>query len=220
MLISMMLKVDMHVHTSCSPDSLIDVDDLLETCDRSGIDYVAVTDHDTADCALKLHEQEPSRIIVGEEIHTTDGEITGLFLKETIPPQLSPIETVERIKQQGGLVYLPHPFDRMRGSVLQQSAIDRIWKEIDIREVFNSRSVLRWSNRRASNFARKRKILTGAGSDAHARYEVGNAYVLIEPFDSATDFLEKLADAEIRTHKTSVLLNFMTKMYKVARGIR
>ena len=220
MLINMMLKVDMHVHTSCSPDSLIKVDDLLETCDRSGIDCVAVTDHDTADCALKLHEQEPSRIIVGEEIHTTDGEMTGLFLKETIPPQLSPMKTVERIKQQGGLVYLPHPFDRMRGSVLQQSAIDRIWKEIDIIEVFNSRSVLRWSNRRATNFARKRKILTGAGSDAHARYEVGNAYVLIEPFNSATDFLEKLADAEIRAHKTSVLLNFMTKMYKVARGIR
>jgi hypothetical protein len=220
MLINMMLKVDMHVHTSCSPDSLIKVDDLLETCDRSGIDCVAVTDHDTADCAPKLHEQEPSRIIVGEEIHTTDGEITGLFLKETIPPGLSPMKTVERIKQQGGLVYLPHPFDRMRGSVLQQSAIDKIWKEIDIIEAFNSRNVLRWSNRRASSFARKRSIITGAGSDAHARYEVGNAYVLIERFNSATDFLEKLADAEIRSHKTSLLLNFMTKMYKVARGIR
>ena len=220
MLINMMLKVDMHVHTSCSSDSLIDVDDLLETCDRSGIDCVAVTDHDTADCALKLHEREPSRIIVGEEIHTTDGEITGLFLKETIPPQLSLIETVERIKQQGGLVYLPHPFDRMRGSVLQQSAMDGIWREIDIIEAFNSRSVLRWSNRRAASFAKKRSIIAGAGSDAHARYEVGNAYVLIEPFDSAKDFLEKLAHAEIRANKTPVILNFMTKMYKVARGIR
>jgi len=220
MLINLMIKVDMHVHTSCSPDSLIDVDDLLRTCDRNRVDCVAVTDHDTAECALKLHEQEPSRIIVGEEIHTTAGEIIGLFLKETIQPGLSPVETVEEIKQQGGLVYVPHPFDRMRGSVIQQYAIDEILQEIDIMEVFNSRSVFPWSNKRAANFAEKNGILVGAGSDAHARYEVGNAYMLIEPFRSAEDFLKNLADAEVRANKTPVLLNLMTKIYKMARGIR
>jgi len=221
MLINMMIKVDMHVHTSCSSDSLINVDDLLETCDRSGIDCVAVTDHDTAECAIRLHEKEPSRIIVGEEIHTTSGEIIGLFLKETIQPGSSPMETVEKIKEQGGLVYLPHPFDRMRGSVLQQQAIDEIWQEIDIVEAFNSRSVFRQSNRKALKFARRKGILIGTGSDAHARYEVGNAYMLMDPFsNSAEDFLEKLADAEIRTNKTPVILNLMTKIYKVARGIR
>ena len=220
MLINIMVKVDMHVHTSCSSDSLINVDDLMETCDRSGIDCVAVTDHDTAECALRLHEREPSRIIVGEEIHTTSGEITGLFLKETIQPGLSPMKTVEEIKEQGGLVYLPHPFDGMRGSVLQQQAIDEIWQEVDIVEAFNSRSVFRRSNRKASNFARQKGILMGTGSDAHARYEVGNSYMLMDPFDSAEDFLAKLVYAEMRTNKTPIILNFLTKIYKVARGIK
>ena len=160
------VKVDMHVHTSCSPDSLIKVDDLLATCDRKGIDCVAVIDHDTAEAALELHRQAPSRIIVGEEIHTTAGEIAGLFLKETIPPGLSPLETIERIKEQGGLVYLPHPFDHMRGSVLDRQTLDEIWEKIDIVETFNSRNAFPWNNWKSENFARKKGILTAVGSDA------------------------------------------------------
>ena len=214
-----MIRVDMHIHTSCSADSLIRIDDLLETCDRKGIDCVAVTDHDTAEGALKLHELTPSRIIVGEEIHTTSGEITGLFLKESIQPWLSPAETIERIKEQDGLVYIPHPFDTMRGSVLEKQALDDIWEKVDIVEVFNSRSAFSWSNRKASDFAEEKGILFGAGSDAHARYELGQAYVVIEPFDSAADFLAKLASAKIHARKTSVILNLATKVYKVMRGI-
>ena len=214
-----MIKVDMHVHTSCSPDSLLHIDNLLETCDRNGIDCVAVTDHDTAECALKLHKLAPSRVIVGEEIHTTSGEIIGLFLEETIQPWLSPIETVERIKEQGGLVYLPHPFDGMRAAVLEKQALEEIWEKIDIVEVFNSRNAFRRSNRKASNFAVEKGILSGAGSDAHTEYELGQAYVIIEPFDSAADFLSKLARAEIRARKTPVIFNLVTKFYKIIRGI-
>jgi len=214
-----MIKVDMHVHTSFSPDSLIHIDDLLRACDRRGIDCVAVTDHDTAEGALKLYESAPSRIIVGEELHTTSGEIIGLFLKETIPPLLSPMETIERIKQQGGLVYLPHPFDRMRSSVLADQARDEIWELLDIVEVFNSRSGFRRSNKEAAAFAAEKGIPAGAGSDAHARYELGNAHAIMEPFSSAEDFLLKLADAEIHTRKTPVIFNLATKVYKMIRGI-
>ena len=214
-----MVKVDMHVHTSCSPDSLIHIDDLLEICDRRRIDCVAVVDHDTAEGALRLHELAPSRIIVGEEIHTTSGEIIGLFLKENVQSWQSPMETIERIKEQGGLIFLPHPFDSMRSAVLDKQALDEIWEKIDIVEVFNSRSVFPWSNRKASDFAAEKGILSGAGSDAHAQYELGNAYVAIEPFDSAADFLSKLARAEIHTRKTPVIFNLMTKIYKIVRGI-
>jgi len=214
-----MIKLDMHIHTSYSPDSLLPIDDLLRICDRKGIDCVAVTDHDTAEGALKLHELAPSKIIVGEEIHTTSGEITGLFLKESIQPWLSPIETVERIKEQGGLVYLPHPFDSMRAAVLETEALDEIWEKIDIVEVFNSRNVFPWSNSKASHFAAEKGILSGAGSDAHTLYEVGRAYVVIEPFDSAADFLSKLARAEIRGRKTPVVFNLINKVYKIMRGI-
>lgn len=214
-----MLKVDMHIHTSYSPDSLLPIDDVLKTCERKGIDCVAVTDHDTVEGALRLHELAPSKIIVGEEIHSISGEITGLFLKENIQPWLSPMETVERIKEQDGLVYLPHPFDGMRAAVLEKRALDEIWEKVDIVEVFNSRNAFPWSNRKASKFAAEKGIFPGAGSDAHTRYEVGRTYVVIEPFDSAADFLSKLAKAEIRGRKTPVVFNLINKVYKIMRGI-
>jgi len=213
------VKVDMHVHTSRSADSLVQVDDLLATCDRKGIDCVAVIDHDIIEGALELHKQAPERIIVGEEIHTTAGEIAGLFLKENIEPWLSPLETIEKIKEQGGLVYLPHPFDSLRGSVLEEKALEEVWEKIDIVEIFNSRSGFPWSNWKAKKFAKEKGILAGVGSDAHARYELGMAYVIMESFDSADDFLLKLADAEIRSRKTPVTLNLLTKLYKMMRGI-
>lgn len=215
----MTVKVDMHVHTSRSPDSLVKVDDLLATCDKRGIDCVAVMDHDIIEGALELHKQAPERIIVGEEIHTTAGEIAGLFLKENIEPGFSPLETIERIKEQGGLVYLPHPFDSLRGSVLEEKALEEVWEKIDIVEVFNSRSGFPWSNWKAKKYAKEKGILAGVGSDAHARYELGMAYVIMEPFDSADDFLLKLADAEIRARQTSVTLNLLVKLYKMIRGI-
>ena len=207
----------MHVHTSCSSDSLILFDDLLNTCDYHGIDCVAVTDHDKIECALKLHEIAPSRIIVGEEIHTTSGEIIGLFLKKYIPPRLSPSETVDRIKEQGGLVYIPHPFDKLRGSVIKRHALEEILPKVDIIEAYNSRNALTWSNHRASELISKKGILAGVGSDAHSRFEVGKAYVLMEPFTSAEDFLTKLAYAEYRTQKTPVMFNFGNKVYKTLR---
>ncbi len=213
----MTVKVDMHVHTSCSPDSLIPIDDLLVACDHKGIDCVAVIDHDTAEGALRLHEQAPERIIVGEEIHTTAGELAGLFLKETIQPGLTPLETIERIKEQGGLVFLTHPFDSLRSAVLEDQAREEIWEKIDIVETFNSRSAFRWGDWKAARVVKEKGIPAGVGCDANARYELGMAYVMIEPFDSADDFLTKLADADIHARKTSVILNLLTKVYKVVR---
>jgi predicted metal-dependent phosphoesterase TrpH len=214
-----MVKVDLHVHTSCSPDSLIHVDDLLETCDYHGIDCVAVTDHDAVECALKLHEIAPTKIIVGEEIHTTSGEMIGLFLKERIQPWLSPLETIDRIRDQGGLVYIPHPFDKLRKAILGRKVLEEIWEKVDILEVFNSRNFMRVSNRRALKFASEKGMLQGAGSDAHTRYEVGRAYVLMDPFESASDFLSKIGNSEIHGSRTPMMFNAFTKIYKIIRGI-
>jgi predicted metal-dependent phosphoesterase TrpH len=214
----MTIKVDLHVHSSCSLDSLIKFDDLLETCDYHGIDCVAVTDHDTIDCAVKLHEIAPSRIIIGEEIHTTAGEIIGLFLKEHISPKLSPQETADKIKEQGGLVYIPHPFDQLRASVLKRQYLEEIADKVDIIEAFNSRNAFPWSNTKAFDFASKKGKLIGVGSDAHSRFEVGQAYVSIEEFSDAKDFLAKLAEAEFHTRKTPVMFNLVNKVYKTFRS--
>lgn len=217
----MIIKVDLHVHTSpCSLDSLMQVDDLLETCDYKCIDCVALTDHDEIECAIKLHEKAPSRIIVGEEIHTTEGEMIGLFLKERVEPGLTPAETADKIKEQGGLVYIPHPFDNMRASVIKKKCLDEIMPKVDIIEVYNSRNVFRWSNHNALSYAQKNNILAGVGSDAHSKFEVGQAYVLIDEFNSAEDFLSKLADAEYHKNKTPAAFNLVNKIYKMARSAK
>jgi hypothetical protein len=217
----LIIKVDLHVHTSpCSLDSLIEVDELLETCDYKCIDCVAITDHDEIECAVRLHEQEPERIIIGEEIHTTDGEIIGLFLKDRIESGLSPNDTVDKIKEQNGLVYIPHPFDNMRASVLKKKSLMEVLPKVDIIEVYNSRNVFHWSNYRALHFAQENKIIEGVGSDAHSNFEVGQAYVMIEEFTSSKDFLENLSKAEYKTHKTPAMFNLVNKIYKMARSAK
>ena len=178
---------------------------------------MAVTDHDIIDCAVRLHEIAPSRIIIGEEIHTTAGEIIGLFLKEYISPKLSPQDTVDKIKEQGGLVYIPHPFDHLRASVLKRQYLEELADRIDIIEAYNSRNVFPWSNTKAFDFASKRGKLLGVGSDAHSRFEVGRAYVSIEEFSDANDFLSKLSDADLHTRKTPAVFNLVNKVYKTFR---
>lgn len=216
----MKLKVDLHVHTSCSLDSLVKFDKLIEICDHHNIDCVAITDHNTIDCAIKLHNIAPSRIIIGEEVKTSAGEVIGLFLKDYIPPNLSPRETVNKIKEQGGLVYIPHPFDGLRGSVLKKQALEEIIDEVDIIEVFNSRNAFSYSNRRAYELAKKKGLTFGVGSDAHSGLEIGKAYILIEQFSDAKDFLSKLEYAEFYTQKTPVMFNLLNKMYKTFRSLK
>ncbi|MGB9595199.1 MAG: PHP-associated domain-containing protein [Candidatus Poribacteria bacterium] len=216
----MRIKVDLHVHTSCSLDSLIKFDKLIETCDQNNVDCVAITDHNRIDCAIKLYEIAPSRIIVGEEIKTNAGEIIGLFLKEYIPPNLSPQKTINRIKEQGGLVYVPHPFDGLRGSVLKRQALEEIIDDVDIIEVFNSRNAFSYSNKKAYKLAKEKGLAIGVGSDAHSGLELGKAYVLVEQFSDAKDFLSKLHYAELYTKKTPVVFNLINKIYKTFRSMK
>ena len=214
-----LLKIDMHVHTLYSPDCRTGLEEILEAMDKKGLDMVAVLDHNTIEGGLKLREMAPGRVIVGEEIRTSEGEVAGLFIEEAIPPGLSPEETIERIKSQGGLVYITHPFDPFRREVLRREALYRIEPLIDAIEGFNARNLLRRSNRKALRFAAERSIPVGAGSDAHTRFEIGRGYVLIEPFQSPQDFLIKLKSARIGGRKVSPLFNLFTKLYKTAKGV-
>ena len=124
------------MHTHFSPDSETDPDKLVKRCLKVGLELIAVTDHNTIEGALKIKDSAPFPVIIGEEIKTSAGEITGLFLKETIPAGLSPIDTAHRIKDQGGLVSLPHPFDRFRSEVIDGKAIDELIPLLDIVEIF------------------------------------------------------------------------------------
>lgn len=170
---------------------------LLRCCLEKGINCVAVTDHNTIAGALELQRIAPFPVVVGEEVRTLSGEIMGLFLSEEVPRFLTPAETVARIKAQGGLVCIPHPFDWLRRSLLRRSALEALLPDIDIIEVFNSRTVLRTYLTRALSFAQRHGLLASAGSDAHSPGEVGGAYVVMPEFDGPQSFLWALAQGEI-----------------------
>ncbi|HEA47025.1 MAG TPA: PHP domain-containing protein [bacterium] len=196
----MMLRMEMHLHTQYSIDSYLKLDTIIKVCQRKGINAIAVTDHGTIEGAERLREKIEKKnanikVITGEEIFTTKGEIIGLFLKERIPYSLSPEETIRRIKEQEGLVYIPHPFIPLIANSLGEELYE-FSKKIDIVEVFNARSFFRRSGKRASQFAQDNGIVTAAGSDAHFASEIGNAYMELEDFNSPQEFLRNLKEAK------------------------
>ena len=209
------LKVDLHVHTIYSYDSLLSLRTLVKACKRRCINCIAVTDHNTIEGALKMRAY-PIKVIIGEEITTKDGEIIGLFLNEEIPRNLSVQETIDKIKEQDGIVYIPHPFDRMRKSRLRISD-DNIWRQANIIEVFNSRCIFQEDNRKALNFAEVTGSLRGYGSDAHTNIEVGNTYVKMVDFYSRKEFLKNLKDGIPYCKRSPILVHAYTKVIKLLK---
>ena len=199
------MKVDLHVHTYHSGDSLSRPEELVYWMARRGLGAMAITDHDTIEGAREVAALAPGAIIIGEEIMTKRGEIIGLFLREHIPSQLSPRETIERIHLQGGLVYIPHPVDRIGASALEHEALLAVLPQIDLIEAFNARSLSRIMNRRAAALARKHNLPMGAGSDAHRARDVGSAFVEMPPFRDAQTFLRALSEGEIRGRMVGLL---------------
>ncbi len=187
------VRVDMHSHTMWSGDSTTTPDELLAAVVASGIDVLFVTDHNAIKGAVELEAMLPCRVIVGEELKTHAGEIIGLFLTERVPIGVQPAEAARQIRDQGGLVYIPHPFDPMRRN-LEEGAMRGLADAgmIDAIEVLNAKTSLRSLNAHAARFAAEYVLPGGAGSDAHVPLALGAAYVEMPDFDDAQDFLTKL----------------------------
>ena len=203
-----MLKADLHIHTEYSMDCSTPLEKIIQRCLEIGINCIAVADHGTTEGALKLQNIAPFKVIVAEEILTPHGEIMGMFLQEDIPSGLSVEETLTHIRAQGGLVCIPHPFDTFRHSALDGQIIGTIIDQIDIVEVFNSRSPLMRSSAKANLFAEKYGIAKSAGSDAHTLSEIGKAYVEMPEFNSREDFLQALEKGEISRCRGNPLAHF------------
>lgn len=199
------VRVDMHSHTMFSGDSTTTLDEIVEAVTDAGIDVLCVTDHNSIAGAQRLAaELERSgvcRVIVGEEVRTHTGEIIGLFLSERIPFGDSAPRTARAIRDQGGLVYVPHPFDPMRRNLSEESLRELASENaIDALEVFNAKTSLQSLNARASTFAAEFDIVKGAGSDAHVPLAIGAAFVEMPDFDGPHDFLHHLRQAVVRGH--------------------
>src|SRR5262245_47666606 len=185
-----LVRVDCHTHTMWSGDSTTTEDELIDAVTASDIDVLCVTDHHAIEGARRLRDVLPCRVIVGEEVRSTQGEIIGLFLEERVPFGLTPAETAARIREQGGLVYVPHPFDPMRRNLVESALVALVGDGlVDAVEARNAKTSLESLNRRASEFASTHRIAAGAGSDAHVPDAIGSAYVEMGDFDDPSSFL-------------------------------
>ena len=203
-----MLKADFHIHSEYSMDCNTPLARIISRCHELGINCIAICDHGTAEGALRMRDIAPFPVIVAEEILTPYGEIMGMFLEETIPSGLSVEETLSRIRAQGGLVCIPHPFDTFRQSALRSNILEEIAEQIDVVEVFNSRGILARDSAKALAFATKYGIAQSAGSDAHTPKEIGNAYVEMPEFKGKDDFLKALKKGKTSGHRTTPLIHF------------
>jgi predicted metal-dependent phosphoesterase TrpH len=183
----------MHSHTMWSGDSTTTPDEIAAAVTDSGIDVLCITDHNAIKGALDLVDRLPCRVIVGEELRTNAGEIIGLFLDERIPTGLQPDDAARAIRAQGGIVYIPHPYDPMRRN-LNEPSLEALVDAglVDAIEVINAKTSLRSLNERAAAIASDRRLAAGAGSDAHVPDAIGAAFVEMPDFDGPLDFLDKL----------------------------
>ena len=202
-----LIDVDIHMHTDHSNDSVTPVEVLLATARERGLGAIAVTDHNEISGALAARAKAAEygvKVIVGEEVKTADqGEVIGLFIEEKIPRGMSLEETIAEIRRQGGLVYVPHPFDRLH-SVPDYEHLLRVVDEVDAIEVFNPRIAIAAWNEEAVRFAGKYRIPGGAGSDAHVAHGLGAVRIRMRDFDGPEEFLESLRDADILGRPSSL----------------
>jgi hypothetical protein len=203
-----LIDVDLHMHTDHSGDCETPVEVLLATAKEVGLGAIAVTDHNEISGAIDAREKAKAagvKVIVGEEVKTAEqGEVIGLFIEEKIPRGMTMAETVAEIKRQGGLVYVPHPFDRMH-AVPDYEHLLHILDDVDAIEVFNPRVAIGAFNEEAVRFAAKYRIVAGAGSDSHVAQGLGSVRIRMRDFEGPQEFLQSLGDAQITTKPSSLV---------------
>ncbi len=217
-----LIEVDLHMHTDHSGDCATPVDVLINTARDRNLGAIAITDHNEVSGAIearKLAEELGDiKVIVAEEVKTAEqGEVIGLFLEEKIPKGLTMAETIREIRAQGGLVYVPHPFDRFHSVPDYEHLLDMV-EEIDLLEVFNPRVAVTAFNEEAVRFAAKYRIVPAAGSDSHVAQGLGSVRQRIHDFDGPAEFLEAMRDADItRKHKNLVYVQTLKFLQTTGR---
>ncbi len=192
------VRAEFHCHTRFSKDSLNNIHYVLDVCQRRDIDRIAITDHNTIAGALIAKELDPERVIVGEEIKTTQGEILALFVKQEIPAGLQPLEVIARLRDQDAFISVSHPFDIARSGHWELENLLKIAPLIDAVEIFNSRCGRTIYNNRAQEFAHQHHLLGTAGSDAHSLVEIGRATFQLPNFHDAESLRHALKNGKLQ----------------------
>jgi len=214
--------IDLHCHTSASFDSLARPGDVVRAAAARGLTHLIVTDHDRIEGALAARAEAPAglEVIVGEEIRTSDGDLIAAYLERAVAPGMSAADTIAAVRAQGGLVGIPHPFDRMRGSMLRDARMSTLISLVDWVEVHNARLV-GGGNDRAAALAREHGVAGVAVSDAHSVLEVGVAYTALDGDPStAAGLLDGLASAEIVPGRASYVIRLWTPVAKTVNRLR
>lgn len=184
-----MYKIDLHTHSTASTDGGITAEQYAKALSTGLLDVIAVTDHNQIDFAVELRASLGDRIIVGEEIMTTSGEIIGLNLKNLVKPGLSPLETIKQIKDQGGLVYIPHPFETVRKG-LTSDVLEELLDYIDLIEVVNGRAFFQNRSSKSAIFSKLNRLRVCASSDAHGLFGLGKTYTLTKELPTPYNLLD------------------------------
>lgn len=216
------IDVDLHMHTDHSHDCATPVEVLLETARVQGLGAIAITDHNEisgAVAAAEIADDYGVKVIVGEEVKTaSQGEVIGLFLTEKIPKGVTLQEAIAEIKRQGGIVYVPHPFDRMHSVPDYEHLLDVI-DDVDAIEIFNPRVAFSAFNEEAARFAAKYRIVAGAGSDSHVAQGLGSVRITMHDFDGPEEFLESLRTADLARTPSSLVYVQALKFLQTKTGL-
>jgi predicted metal-dependent phosphoesterase TrpH len=205
-----MLRLEFHCHTIYSKDSLTTPEALLAACERKGIQRVVITDHNTIAGGLHAHRLDPQRVIIGEEILTSRGELLAAYVTEEIPPGLEPAETIRRLRQQDAFISVSHPFDFMRHGWKLPDLVE-IAPLVDAIEVFNARCIQARTNQQALDFASEHQLAGTVGSDAHTAFELGTAALLLPDFSNPEELKLALRQAQFQTHLSPAWIHFTSR---------
>ena len=215
------LRADLHTHSHYSRDSVLSPEAYVDACVRKGITCAAVTDHNEVRGAFVIQElalrqaQGELKVIVGEEVKTAEGEIVGLFLKELVPKGMSAEDTVRAIKEQGGVVIVPHPFDVFRRNVIKQQTLERVIGKVDAIEGYNCRNILPRHDAKARALAAKAGKPISVASDAHSRWEIGGVYIEMDGFENTEEFLRALAGGVVRFRRSLPMVHWISTYAKI-----
>jgi predicted metal-dependent phosphoesterase TrpH len=206
-----MVSVDFHSHTIYSKDCLTSPADIIRASRRRGLDHVVITDHNTIAGALTAYALDPELVIIGEEIMTTGGEILAAYVTEEIPPGLSPQETINCLRSQGAFISVSHPFDSWRSGSWKLEDLLEITPLVDAIEIFNARCMTPVGNQRASEFARNHHLPGTVGSDAHARFEVGAAWLALSEFTDPDELRIVIPEGKVQGHLSPFWVHFFSR---------